>query len=176
MTGCDRARIVAVLDGDLELEHLRLLVEQRDAEDAVVDDALDQVREPRQQLVGIENRAHLAADLGQRLERLGVFALRLEQPRGRDRLRDVRAKLPQDPLVALGERAELVAQQIERADHLALVAQRHRQLRLRARHHRQVARIGIDVVEQDRPLLGDRACRRCPGRPSSVKCLTISSG
>ena len=126
MTGCHGARIVAVLDRDLELERLRFLVEQRDAEDAVIDDALDQVREPGQQLVGIENRAHLAADLRQRFERLGVLALRLEQPRRRDRLRDVRAKLPQDPLVAFGERAELVAQQVERADHLALVAQRHR--------------------------------------------------
>ena len=77
-----------------------------------------------------------------------------------DRLRDVRAELPQDPLVALGERAELVAEQVERADHLALVAQRHRQLRLRARHHREVARILIDVVEQDRPLFGDRGADR----------------
>ena len=128
MTGQCRSRIVAVLDRHLQLEHLRLFVEQRDAEDAVIDDALDQVREPRQQLVGIENRAHLAADLGERLERLRVFALRLEQPRRRDRLRDVRAELPQDPLVALGKGAELVAQQVERADHLALVAQRHREL------------------------------------------------
>ena len=82
-----RARIVAELDRHLQIERLRLFVEQRDAEDAVVDDALDQMREPRQQLVGIENRAHLAADLRQRFERLRVFALRLEQPRRGDRLR-----------------------------------------------------------------------------------------
>ena len=149
-----RLRIVAVPDRDLHLEHLRLLVQQRDAEDAVVDQPLDQVGEPRQQLVGVEDRAHLAADLGQRLERLRVLALRFEQPRVGDGLRDVRAELAQDPLVALGERAEAIAQQVERADHLALVPQRHGQLRLRARHHRQVARVGVHVVEQDRPLLG----------------------
>ena len=39
------------------------------------------MRDAREQLVEIEDRAHLAADLGQRLERLGVLALRLEQPR-----------------------------------------------------------------------------------------------
>jgi hypothetical protein len=156
LDGLQRPRIVAEFDRHLQLEGLRVFVEQRDAEDAVVDDALDQVSEPRQQLVRIENRAHLAADLGQRFEGLDVLALGLEQPGGRNRLGDVRAELPQDPLVALGERAEPVAQQVERADHLALVAQRHGQLRLGAGDDRQVARILVDVVEQDRPLFGDR--------------------
>ena len=119
--------------------------------------------EAGQELIGIEDRAHLAADFGERFERLGVLAFRFEQPRRGDGLRDVRAELPQDPLVALGERAELVAEQVERADHLALVAKRHRKLRLRARHHREVARILVDVIEEDRPLLGDgRADRALP--------------
>ena len=61
------------------------------------------MRDAREQLVEIEDGAHLAPDLGQRLERVGVLALRLEQPRVDDRLRHVRRKLPQDRFVALGE-------------------------------------------------------------------------
>ena len=100
----DFSSVLAVPDGDLHFERLRLFVDQRDAEDAVIDDALDEVREPGQQLLQVENRAHLAADLGQRLERLCVFALGLEQPGLDDRLRDVGGELPQDQLVAFGKR------------------------------------------------------------------------
>ena len=141
--------------------------EQRDAERAIVDEPLDQVREPRQQLVEIEDRAHLAADLGQRLERLAILALRLEEPRVDDRLRDVRRKLAQDRFVALGERVLAIREQVERADHLALVPQRHRQVRLHALDDADVARIGGDVVDEDRPLLGDRRADQALRRPSA---------
>ena len=148
--------IVAVLDGDLHLQHPGVFIEQHDAEDAVVDHSLDEVRESREQLVRIENGRHLAADLGEGLQRFGVLAFRFEQPRGGNALGDVRAKLAEDPFVAFGEGAQLVAQQVERANHLALVAQRDGELRLGARDHRQVAGVGIDVVQQDWALLGDR--------------------
>ena len=93
------------------------------------------MRQARQQLVEVENGAHLAPDLRERLERRRVLAFRLEQPGSDDRLGDVGAKLAEDPLVALGERAEAIAEQVQRAEHLALVPQRHRELRLSARHH-----------------------------------------
>ena len=97
--------LVAVAHGHLHLELLRLLVEQQDAERPVVDDAAGQAGDARQQLVEVEDRAELAADLGQRFERARVLALVLEQPRVLDRDRDVRAELPQDHLVGLGELA-----------------------------------------------------------------------
>ena len=63
------------------------------------------MRQPRQQLVEIENGAHLAADVCQRLQGVGVFALAFEQSGVDQRLRDVRGKLPQHDFVALRERA-----------------------------------------------------------------------
>ena len=58
---------------------------------------------------------------------------------------------------AVPRRVEIgVAEQVERANHLTLVAQRHGQLRPRARHHRQIPRVRIDIVEQDGPLLRHR--------------------
>ena len=172
----ERARVVAVLDRQLHLQHLARFVEQGDAEDAVVDDPLDQVREPRQQLVEIEDRAHLAPDLRQRLERLRVLALRLEQPRVDDGLRDVGAELPQDDLVAFGERGPPIAQQVERADDAALVPQRHRQLRADAGHRLQVARVGVDVVEQDGPPLRDRGADDALSRPAGGRCARPPPG
>ena len=72
------------------------LVEQQDAERAVVDDALRELRDAREQLVEVEHRGDLAADLGERLERLGIEPLLLEQPRVDERRRHVRGELPQD--------------------------------------------------------------------------------
>ena len=48
------------------------------------------------QLVEVQDRRDLAADLGERLERLGVAAAPLEQPRIDQRDRDVRGELAQD--------------------------------------------------------------------------------
>ena len=95
-----------------------------------------QLRDPRQQLVEVEHRGDLAADLGERLERLGVLPLPLEQARVDERRRDVRAELAQDRHVALGVAVAVAAQEVERADGLRLVEQRHDQRRTpsRARH------------------------------------------
>ena len=48
----------------------------------------------------VEYRRHLAPDLGERLERLGVAPAALEQTRVDQRNRDVRAELPDDVDVA----------------------------------------------------------------------------
>ena len=104
----------------------------------------------------LQDRAELAADLRQRLERAGVLALVLEQPRVLDRDRDVRAELAQQHLVDLGELAGGVAQQVERADDAPLAAQRHDELGVRAGHRLDVARIGVDVVDENRLPFGDR--------------------
>ena len=109
-----------------------------------------------QQLVEIEDRAELAADLGERLERAGVCAFVLEQPGVLDGHRDVRAELPQDHLVGLGELAGRVAEQVERADDAALAAKRHDELGARAGHRLDVTRIGVHVVDEQRLALGDR--------------------
>ena len=53
------------------------------------------LRDAREQLVEIEHRRDVAADLGQRLERVGVVAAALEEPRVDDADRDVRGELAQ---------------------------------------------------------------------------------
>jgi hypothetical protein len=65
---------VAVADRRLHLQRLFFFVDERNAERAVIDEPLHQVRKTGQQLVEIENRAHLAPDLRQRLERVRVLA------------------------------------------------------------------------------------------------------
>ena len=84
--------LLAVLHRELHLE-LAVLVEEQDAERPVVDDPLGELRDAREQLVEIENRRDLAADLGKRLERFGIETAALEQPRVDERDRDVRAEL-----------------------------------------------------------------------------------
>ena len=148
--------LVAVPHRDLDLQLAGPVVNEEDAERAVVDDAAGQIRDPRQQLVEVENRAELAADLRQRLERAGVLALVLEQPRVLDGDGDVRAELAQQHLVDLGELAFGVAQQVQRADDAALPAQRHDKLGIGTGDGFDVSRIGVDVVHEQRQAFGHR--------------------
>ena len=87
------ADLAPVLHAHLQLELLRLLVEQQNPERAVVHESGRELRDARQQLVEIEHRRDLAADLGERLERFGILALPLEQSRVDDRGRDVGCEL-----------------------------------------------------------------------------------
>ena len=112
--------LLAVLHGELHLE-LAAVVQQQDAERAVVDHALGELRDPREQLIEIEHRGDFAADFGERLERVGVAPAALEQPRVDQRDRHVRRELAQDRDVALGELVAVAAEDIERADRLRLV-------------------------------------------------------
>ncbi len=149
-------RLLVVLQRELHLQLVGRLVHQQDAERPVVDQPLGQLRDPRQQRVEVEDRRHLAADLGQRLEHVGILPLPLEQAGVLDRHRHGGRELPEDGLVELGELRHRGAEQVEGANDLALAEQRHDQLRPGARHDLDVAGIGEHVVHQDRARLGDR--------------------
>ncbi len=95
----------------------------------------------------VEHRGDLAADLGQRLERLGVEALLLEQPRVDECGRDVRGELPQNRDVALGVPVALAAEDVQRADRLRLVDERHGQRGHASRARPDVARVGRHVAD-----------------------------
>ena len=151
-----RRRVLAVADRELHVELLRRFVQEQDAERPVVDQALGQPGDARQQDVEIENRRHLAADFGERLECVDVLALRLEETRVLDRDGDVGGKLAQQRLVLAGERAGPFAQEIQRADHLAFAAHRHGQLRQHVAQRSLVARLEANVVDQNRPAFLDR--------------------
>ena len=174
-------RCVAVADRHLELDHLGGVVHQGDAEGAVVDHALGQVGDAGEQLLEIEDRAHLAAGLGQRLHSLGVVLLRGEEAGVGQRLGDGGGEHAQDLLVVGIEGVEVVAEQVERAQHLPLVAQRHDQRRQGARRHRDVARIGAHVVHQDGVPLGHRGAdhalaRREPHRLRRILGIALGVG
>ena len=108
--------LLAVLHRQLHLELAALLVQQQDAERAVVDQPLGQLRDPGEQLVEVEDRRHFPPDLGERLERFRVAPAALEQARVDQRHRHVRAELPDDGDVAGRELIAVAAEDVQRAD------------------------------------------------------------
>ena len=84
-----------------------------------------------------------------------MVALPLEQPCVDDGLRDVDAKLRQDVLVALGEGARAVAQEVESADDAVLVAERNGQLPFDAGDGPPKPRVVVHIVDQYRTLFRD---------------------
>jgi hypothetical protein len=147
---------VAVPNGHLHLELLRLVVHQQDPEGAVVDDAAREVCDTRQQLVELQDCTELARDVGQCLKRRRVLARALEQPRVLDRDGHVRAELSRDHLVGFGEVSRRVAEEIEGADDAPLAAQGHHELRAGAGNRLDIARIRLQVVDHQRPACSDR--------------------
>ena len=105
--------------------------------------------------IELEDRSDVAADFRERLESGRVLALALEEPRVFDRDSDVRAELPQHRFVTRRELTDLLAVQVDRADDALLPAQRDDQLRSHVRDRSHVPRIDLDVVDQERPALGD---------------------
>ncbi len=145
----------SILDRQLHLELPALFVEQQDPERAVVDQPLRQLRDPREQLVELEDRRDLPADLGERLECVGVAAASLEQPRVDQRNRDVRTELPDDLDVTGGELVGVLAENVQRANRPGLVQQGDDDFGVHARHDLDVSRIGAQVVDEQRLLAGD---------------------
>ena len=171
--------VVAIADRELLLEQPPRFVEQKNPERAVGDDLVDERGDALEQLLEVEDRGDLAPDLGQRLERLHVGFLALEQPCVLDRHRHVRAELPQHGLVARRELADVLAVQVQRPDDALLTPERHGDLRAHLRHRADVSRVGQHVVDDQRPALGhDRADDALadgqPERPLDV--LRIADG
>jgi hypothetical protein len=71
---------LAVAHGELHFEVVGRLVKEQDAERSIIDQPLGQARDSREQGVEVEDRRHLASDLGQRFERVDVMPFALEEP------------------------------------------------------------------------------------------------
>ena len=150
--------MVAVADRQLLFEQPAALVEQENAERAIRDDLVHERGDTLEQLLEVEDGGHFPADLRQRLERLDVGLLALEQPRVLDRHRDVCAKLPQHRLVARRELPDVLAVQVEGPDDALLAPKGHGDLRSHVGHRADVSRVREHVVDHERPALGhDRA-------------------
>ena len=149
--------LLAVLHGELHLELAAFLVQQQDAERAVVDDALGQLRDAartaRRGRAPTATSRPISASVS---KRFGVAPASLEQPRVDERDGDVRRELPHDGDVAVGELIAVAAEDVERANRPRLVHQRHDDLRVHAGHELDVARIGCQVVDEQRLLGRDR--------------------
>ena len=155
------ARLLALfaeLDGHTQLE-LPRIVQQQHTERPIVDDTLDELCDPRQELVEIEDRCQLAPDLGERLECLGVLTLPLEQPGMLERDGHERREVAEQRHVHFVEGVLLEPENVERADHPRLVDQRHDECRPHARHQVLVAR-----VPRRRPCSAPGAARPPPSR------------
>src|SRR5206468_3115538 len=100
----------------------------------------------REQLVQVENGPKLTRDFSECFKRARILALVLEEPRVLDRDGDMRAELPQDGLINVGELAWRLAEQIERTDHPPFAAKRHDELGFRSGNGFDVSRIGVNVV------------------------------
>ena len=72
--------LLAEVHRDLDLE-LAVVIEQEDAEGAVVDHPLGELRDAREELIEVQDRRDLTPDFGERLERLRVEAALLEEAR-----------------------------------------------------------------------------------------------
>ena len=151
-----QVQLVAISDGELHLELARRLVQQQDPERPIVDQPAHEDGDPLEQLVEIQDRRYLLANLRQRLERRRILALAIEQPRVLERHRHVRAELPQDRFVSFGELARLRAEEVQGADDALLPPQRHHQLGPCARHRVDVTRIAGHVADAHRFSPRDR--------------------
>ena len=147
--------LVAVTHGHFHLQLARLVVDEEDAESPVIDDALGQVRNARQQFVEIQDCRKLAGDFRQRFERAGVLAIVLDEQRVFDRHGDVRSELAEHRFVLGRELAGGIAQEVQRADHVPLAAQRDHELGVRARNGLDIPGIAVDVIHQDRLAVGN---------------------
>ncbi len=147
--------LLAVLHGHLHLEHLGRLVEKKQAERAVVDDALGELDDPGEQLVEVEDGGNLAADFRQQFERVGVLALAREEARVDQRAGDVRRELGEDRRVPLGVPVVDAAQDVQGANRLVLVDERHGHRGRHPRHDLEVVRLGSDVADDQRLLRRD---------------------
>jgi hypothetical protein len=161
-------RLLPVPDGEFHVQLLRCLVEQEDAEGAIVDQALCEARDACQQDVEIEDRGHFAADFGKCLERVDVLTLRPEQAGIFNRDGDVGRKLAQQRLILARECAGGFAQQVQRADDFALAAHRHRELRQHVPQRPHVARLMPDVIHEDRSSFLDRRAYHALPHPETL--------
>ena len=140
----------ALLEAQREavLQHAAAGIEQQDGEHLVVDDAGQQVGNALQQLIDIQDRGELAADLGEQRQLARLPRDARVQPRVLDADGDARGKQRQQPLVLFGEGAGLIGFDVDHADDFVLGDQRNGQLGAHAGRGVDEVLFGGDVVDQ----------------------------
>ena len=139
----------AEVHGLAQDELLPLLVEEQDPEHLVVDHALDDLGEPLQEDVEVEDRRRLLADLVERREEAGVPARLAVERRVLDRDREVGREDLERRAHRRRERLDGGALDVEDADETALAEERDRELGDDVREERDVARVLRDVGHED---------------------------
>ena len=137
------------VDGLAQHQLVPLLVQQQDAEHLVVDHALDDLGQPPQQLVEVEDRGGLLADLVERREQPRVPARLAVEGRVLDRHREVPGQDLERGARGGGERRGRRALDVEDAHQMVLAHERDRELGHDAREERDVARVLRHVGHED---------------------------
>ena len=152
----DAAALLAGPEVDRLAQHelVPLLVQQEDAEHLVVDHALDDLRQPPEQLVEVEDRGRFLPDLVERREEPRVPARLAVERRVLDRHREVPGQDLQRGARGGGEGRGRGALDVQDAHQVVLAHERDRELGHDAGEERDVARV------QGRR----RARRRAPAR------------
>jgi hypothetical protein len=140
------------------VQELSLLVPEHDREELEVDQPLDQPRDLEQQLLAVEDRGQLTADLVQQRERARLLAHVLVQPRVLDTVGQVPGDEGQQLLVGVVEVVGVAASHVEDSDGAVLHHQGNSQLGACIGHGADVAAVRPHVVQTQGPLgLGDGA-------------------
>src|SRR5713226_6851450 len=77
-----RGNGIAAAHGEYAFQMLGLLVPEHDAENVILDDFLDALRDAAEELFAVKDRCDLAADFVEQSESLGLFRVRKEQALG----------------------------------------------------------------------------------------------
>ena len=138
------------VDGLAQDELLPLLVEEQDPERLVVDHALDDLGEPLQEDVEVEDRRRLLADLVEAREEAGVPARLAVERRVLDRDREVAREDQERRAHRRREGLDGRSLDVEDADEPPLREERDRELGDDPGEERDVARVLRDVGHEDR--------------------------
>src|SRR5262245_35258244 len=107
---------------------LLLFVVQHDAQNVIVDHALDLLGGAAKELLDIEDRTHFTADFIKKKQRVGLSVRAFVKPGIFDRDGQAAAEQRQNALLLWREVIEVIALNIEYANTFALNHQRHSQL------------------------------------------------
>ncbi len=134
-------------------QKLRVLVPQHHREHLVVDQPLHQTGDRAQQLLAVQDRRQLTADLVQQRKRARLIADALVEPCVLDPVGEAVSHERQQLLVGLAKMVRLPTSDVEHADRAILDVEGNRHLGAHDRRSTDVARIRRDIAHVQR-LLG----------------------
>ena len=157
---------LAELERELDLE-LAGLVEQQDAERPVVDQPLGELGDAGEELIEVEDRRHFLPISASVSSASASCRLCSKRRALTIATATCAATCRSSGNVVRREVILVAAEEIEGANRLRLVDERHDDLGRHAGDELDVARIGLEIVDDEGLLAGNGGARRGPGRASA---------